>query len=107
MSHYDKEVKKDVMRYNKITVTYQTLAKGEKGEIIFSKPVTEQLSGGQAHVFQHKTGHLNGKGSDIYTDDFNPESCLWLGNGIISEDEMRNMYEDIEEAKIIEKNKNI
>lgn len=106
MSHYDKDVKKDIPRYNKITVTYQTLAKGDNGDVTLSKAVSEQLSGGQAHVFQHKIGHLNGKGSDIYADDFTPEACLWLGNGIIDEGEFNKLYQiddGIEEAKIITK----
>ena len=103
MSHCDEKIKEKIPRYNKISVMYQTLAKDEKGEIVLSKPVTEQLSGGQAHMFEHKVGHLNAKNWDIYAEGFDPESCLFLGNGIISEDEMKNMYEDIEEAKIITK----
>lgn len=100
MSHCDELIKEKIPRYNKISVMYQTLAKGEKGEIVLSKPVTEQLSGGQAHMFEHKVGHLNSKNWDIYAEGFEPESCLFLGNGIMSEDEIKNMYEDIEEAKI-------
>lgn len=106
MSHFDKKIKTDVPRYNKITVIYQTLERSENDKIILSNALTEHLSGGQAHVFQHKIGHLNGKGSDIYSDDYTPESCLWLGDGPISEEEFSKLYkinDKIEEAKIIKK----
>ena len=103
MSHYDKSVKNNIPRYNKVTVTYQTLKKDPKGKIILSAPVEEHLSGGQAHVFQHKTGHLNGARSDIYAEDFNTDSCLFLGDGPLTPDDVRNLYDDVEEAIIITK----
>lgn len=93
MSHEDKDVKKDVPRFNKITVTYQTLTKRDKDDSpALSDPVTETLNGGQAHVFQHEVDHLNGQ--DIYMENFNPENVSWFGIGAkeVSEEELMKMY---------------
>jgi peptide deformylase len=92
MSYPELDVKKDVPRYNKITVIYQTLEQlsvGDSGPIL-SKPILENLSGGAAHVFQHELSHLNG--SNIYDKDFKAESCEGLGNGLISEEEALKLY---------------
>ena len=75
MSFFDRDVKTMVPRFNKVTVTYQTLERGEGDKIVLSKPVTEELSGGQAHIFQHKIDHFD---------------CVYI-------------YEVIEEATIKEK----
>lgn len=75
MSFFDRDIKTNIPRYNKITVTYQTLEKGENDKVILSKPITEQLGGGQAHMFQHKMDHFE---------------CIYI-------------YEIIEEAKILNK----
>lgn len=81
MSHPDKEVRKMVPRFNRITVTYQTLArKDEKSEPVLSKATTEELNGGPSHVFQHECGHLNG-GSE-YDDDFSAEKAIGFGDGL-------------------------
>jgi peptide deformylase len=77
MSYPDKPVKTMVPRYNKITVTYQTLSKlDEKSDAVLSNPITEELSGGTAHVFQHKIAHLNG--NNLYDEDFDPIKCVGL-----------------------------
>lgn len=92
MSHPEKDIKKDIPRYNKITVMYQTLERKE-GEIdpILSKPVIENLSSGQAGVFSHEIGHCNGQ--NIYDTDFNPEGIKWLGDGPMSDEEVKKLYE--------------
>ena len=92
MSFYDRDIREGVLRYNKITVMYQTLAKGENGNVILSDPLTEELSGGQGHMFQHKISHLNGA-VDIYNDKCSPDDCLWLGNGIMSIEEVNKLYD--------------
>lgn len=81
MSFPDNDIKKMVPRYNKVTVTYQTLThEGEKTEPILSKPMTEGLNGGPAHVFQHECGHLNG--CNIYDADYSPDKSIGLGDGL-------------------------
>ena len=91
MSHIDKEPKKMIPRFNKITVIYQTLIrKDEKSDPILSKPTTEELSGGPSHTFQHEVSHLNG--ISIYDEGFTAESCEWLGKGPMTEKEVKNLY---------------
>lgn len=102
MSYPNRDIKKNIPRYNKITVMYQTLSKDDKDNVILSEVVTQELSGSQAHVFQHKIGHLNGKGSDIFTDDYNPESCIWLGENAINKEELDKLY-----GKVDNKDKNM
>lgn len=81
MSYPDEPIKQGVERYNKITVTYQTLTKRDKDDNpSLSDPVTETLNGGQSHVFQHECGHLNG--SNIYDADYSPEKAIYLGDGV-------------------------
>lgn len=82
MSFSDSDPKNMVSRYNKITVTYQTLVrKDEKSEPILSQPTTEELNGGPAHVFQHELGHLNGV--SIYDADYSPEKSVGFGDGML------------------------
>jgi hypothetical protein len=70
-----------IQRYNKITVTYQTLArKDEKSDPILSPPATEELNGGPAHVFQHEIGHLNG--GNIYDEDYTADKSVAFGDGL-------------------------
>jgi peptide deformylase len=96
MSYPDKDVKTMIPRYNKITVMYQTLfKKDEDSDVILSDPITEELSGGAAHVFQANVGYLNGPHSDIYADDFDPSSALWLGEGTINEENLKKLYKTI------------
>lgn len=82
MSFSDKDIK-NVNRFHKITVTYQTLVENEdpEKEPILSKIETEELSGRPAQVFQHECGHLNG--CNIYDDTYSPEFSLGLGKEII------------------------
>jgi len=80
MSYPDEEIK-EVSRYNRATVVYQTLVQiDDKSEPILSKSVTENLSGGIAHIFQHECGHLNG--CNIYDADYSPEKSIDFGDGI-------------------------
>lgn len=95
MSYPFEEIKTMVPRYNKITVTYQTLQKEVgKGDPILSKPVTEALTGGPAHVFQHKIGHLNG--CNIFDKDYAPEKSVGLGDGLPVDP---NMWDEVKEAQ--------
>jgi peptide deformylase len=81
MSYPDEEAKIMVPRYNKVTATYQTLArKDENSEPVLSGQITEELNGGAAHVFQHECGHLNG--CNIYDKDYDPEKSIGLGDGL-------------------------
>jgi len=47
----------NVPRWNKITVTYQTLLK----DGTLSKPMEENINGMRSEVFQHETDHLDAK----------------------------------------------
>ena len=88
----DRVAKTMVPRFNKITVTYQTLArKDDHSDPILSIPATEELSGGPSHTFQHEISHLNG--INIYDEDFTAESCEWLGGGVMTEGEVKKLYE--------------
>ena len=92
MSYPDRDVKKEVNRFNKITVTYQTLTrKDEASELELSKPIAEEMGGSHSHVFQHETSHLNG--FNIYDEEFTAESCEGLGNGMMTEEEIKKLYE--------------
>jgi hypothetical protein len=42
--------------------------------------MTEELSGGPSHVFQHECGHLNG--CNIYDEDYSPDRSIGMGDGI-------------------------
>ncbi len=80
MSFPDRDVIMELPRYNKITVTYQTLARiDENSDPILSKTITETLNGGISHVYQHECGHLNG--CNIYDEDYSPEKSIGLGDG--------------------------
>lgn len=81
MTFPDNDIKKNVARYNKVDVTYQTLARAdEKSDPTLSKPISEALSGGQSHVFQHECGHLNG--CQIYDDTYEAKKSIGLGDGL-------------------------
>ena len=93
MSFPDNDVKKMVERYNKITVTYQTLNKkeGQEGPCL-SLPITETMTGGTSHVFQHEVSHLNG--CNIYDDNYDPKSSIMFWDETNkTEEEVQNMYE--------------
>jgi len=92
MSHSTKEMKEMIPRPNKITVTYQTLAqKNNDSEPELSKSITETLNGGYGHIFVHEIDHLNGQ--DIYTENFDPEACMWLGDGVeMTQEELNKLY---------------
>ena len=93
MSFPDENIKNLVPRYNKITVTYQTFERENKdSEPTLSKPITEDLISGAAHVFQHEISHLNG--SNIYDDNFKAESGEGLGNGPMTQEEVNKLYEN-------------
>jgi peptide deformylase len=80
MSFPDRDIKTGIPRYNKVDVTYQTLTrKDEKSDPGLSLPITEKLSGGISHIFQHECGHLNG--CNIYDSDYDSDKSLWLGDG--------------------------
>ncbi len=93
MSRPDENIKKNVPRYNKVTVMYQTLAKDKNSDTpVLSNVITERLSGGPSHVFQHECGHLNGK--DIYVEPLSPDDSSWFGEKEhITEDELKKLYE--------------
>jgi peptide deformylase len=81
MSFPDNDPILELPRYNKITVSYQTLAVVEGNtEPILSKIITETLNGGVSHVYQHECGHLNG--CNIYDTDYSPEKSIGLGDGL-------------------------
>ena len=91
MSFPYNDIKENVPRYNKITVSYQTLEHaGDESKPVFSKVLTEGLTSGMAHIFQHEVSHLNGV--NIYDEDFKPESCEGLGVGPIDEKEIEALY---------------
>jgi len=92
MMYPENDVKKGIERFNKVTVIYQTLAReNENSDPIVSKPVTEHLSGGPSHVFQHECSHLNG--ANIFSDDFVPQSSVGFGDGsTVDEQEVLKMY---------------
>ena len=80
MSFADNEIIPELPRYNKITVTYQTLSRAdENSEPVLSKTITETFNGGVSHVYQHECGHLNG--CNIYDTDYSPERSIGLGDG--------------------------
>lgn len=82
LSYPDIQEKTLVPRYNKITVTYQTLTQdGKDGKIKLSPFSREDLGGNEAHVFQHECSHLNG--CNVYDEDFSPNWSICLGNGIL------------------------
>lgn len=92
MSFPDHPVKMDISRYNKVRVMYQTLQKiSEDSDPILSAPVTEDLSSGPAHVFQHEISHLNGV--NIYDETYTAESCEGLGSGPLTEEQAKALYE--------------
>ena len=92
LSFPEEDIKKNILRYNKITVVYQTLERlDEKSEPVISKPTTEILGSKIAHIFQHETAHLNG--SQIYDINSVPEACLWLGEGPLDEEDVKKLYE--------------
>ncbi|MFA6315567.1 MAG: peptide deformylase [Candidatus Paceibacterota bacterium] len=91
LSFPEEKVRLGVPRFNRITVIYQTLEKSDnESEPKLSKPITENLNGGMSHMFQHETSHLNG--SNIYDDDFKAESCHGFGDGLISEEEAKKLF---------------
>lgn len=80
MSYPYEDIKTMVPRYNKVTVVYQTLSKLDaKSEITMSTPIIESLTGGPAHIFQHKIGHLNG--CNIHDKDYDPVKSVGIGDG--------------------------
>ncbi|MCR4261037.1 MAG: peptide deformylase, partial [Candidatus Colwellbacteria bacterium] len=96
MSFPDEDIKENIERYNKTVVTYQTLVrKDEKSELVLSKPITENLSGGLAHVFQHECGHLNG--CNIYDNDYEAQKSIGLGDGLLIDPTFWN--EKVEDEK--------
>jgi peptide deformylase len=81
MSFPDNDIKEMILRYNKVVVTYQTLAKiNEESEPTLSKPISENLNGGLAHIFQHELSHLNGV--NIYDNGYGPQSSVGFGDGL-------------------------
>ena len=91
MSHPDKAIKKDVPRYNKIMVVYQSLTKeSEDAGPVLSNPITESLNGWKCHVFQHQISLLHG--ADIYDEKFKASSCEGFGNGPMTEEEARKLF---------------
>jgi len=91
MSHPDKSVKKDVPRYNKIMVVYQSLTKkNAEAEPTLSKPITESINGWRCHVFQHEISQLHG--ADIYDEKFKASSCEGIGKGPMTEEEARKLF---------------
>lgn len=80
MSFPDTPILSMVPRYNKVNVTYQTLAKEkDDSEPVLSKSISENVNGSIAHVFQHECGHLNG--CNIYDPDFAIDKSVGFGDG--------------------------
>lgn len=92
MSFPDKKPLKMVPRFNVITVTYQTLGlvRG-KSDVQLLAPITETLYGEQSWIWQHECGHLNGV--NVYDDDYTPETCAWFGEGALTEEEVKTLYQ--------------
>lgn len=104
MAHPESDTKKNVRRYNKVTVMYQTLAKDKNSELpVMSSVVTEKLSGGPSHVFQHECEHLNGK--DVFTEGQSEDWAIGFGDGqeILAEELFKertlNLQETIKDEK--------
>lgn len=100
MSFPDRDIIKDIPRYNKITVRYQTLATIEGSDLpVLSKIVTEGITGGSSHVFQHECSHLNG--FNIYDEVYPATSSIGFGDGTTVEivEEVEKLIERIEENK--------
>lgn len=82
MSYPDRPAPKNFPRYNKVTVTYQTLGtKGTDKTPVLTRTSTETLNGGPAHIFQHECGHLNG--SNMFDADYDPKKSIGLGDGTL------------------------
>ena len=81
MSFPLESIKKDVLRYNKVEATYQTLRQidGEETPAL-TGPVSESLNGRGAQIFQHECGHLNG--CNVYDTDYSPIKSIYMGDGV-------------------------
>lgn len=95
MSFPDEDIKRNISRYNKCDVTYQTLGReNETSEPTLTKPITEHLTGGTSHVFQHECGHLNG--CNIYDDNYEASKSIGFGDGLPVDP---NIWGKVEEPK--------
>lgn len=110
MSYPETPIKKEVPRYNKITVRYQTLVHKKTAEgksvPVLSRWVDEKLSGNLANVFQHEIHHLNQV--YIYDEDFKSETVAGFGDGLVLDlIELTKKYEQDEpqtKGEVSEKN---
>lgn len=103
MAFPDKPAKNLVPRFNKITVTYQTLVKREQDkEPILTNPITETLNGKSSFMFQHECSHLNG--ANIYDKDYDGNKSKLLGDGLPIDPAMWNkeLIESTQPAENIE-----
>lgn len=81
-----------VPRFNKITITFQTIIDPEKnGKLMLSAPVTEEFNGRMAQMFQHELSHLNG--FNIYDTGYSPKNSVLFGDGVVDENEIKRLYE--------------
>ena len=81
-----------VPRFNKVTVTFQTIIDPDKdGNLILSAPVTEEFNGRMAQMFEHEISHLNG--FNIYDVNYSPRACVGFGDGLMTKDEVNKLYE--------------
>lgn len=93
MSFEENEIKEDVARFNKVTVTYQTLQRSEGSEDpVLSPPTTETFNGSMSHIYQHEISHLNG--CNIYDEDYSADSSILFNDGKtdISLEDIEKMY---------------
>lgn len=90
-----------VPRFNKITVTFQTIIDPDKdGNLTLSAPVTEEFNGRMAQMFQHECSHLNG--ANIYDEKYQGKSSIGFGDGLPVDPKIW-VEDGVEEAEIIEK----
>lgn len=79
MSFPSEPIKTMIKRFNKITVRYQMLVKGEDGKPEISSPKEITYKGKIAEIFQHECAHLNGH--YIYDEDADPLHAIGLDDG--------------------------
>lgn len=93
MSHPSEPIKTMVKSFNKITVKYQMLIKDDTEKPRISPPQEVTYNGNLAEVFVHELCHLNS--TTIYDDFYVPESCEGLGNGLLTEEELDKLYDNV------------
>lgn len=77
---YPKEKKLNLVpRYNKITVTFQTVINPkDDGNLELSTPITKEFNTRMSQIFQHEISHLNG--FNIYDKGYQAENSVGFGD---------------------------